>query len=100
MITVEPFESGPRWICSTTVNFDNNVLNPLTPISGNLIQITYPTPNVAKLVCFFDPTKISLENGCKFTSKIKGCQGEPELNKTTTDGTDKTTTAGDTKTIA
>jgi hypothetical protein len=100
MITVEPFESNPRWICSTSVPFDNNVLNPLTPLSGNVIQITYPTPNVAKLVCFFDPSKINLENGCKFTSKIKGCQGEPELNKTTTEGIDKTTTDGDIKTLA
>ena len=100
MITVEPFESGPRWICSSTLNGDGNLLNPLAPISGSTITITYPTPNVAKLECFFDPTKINLQNGCKFTSKIKGCQGAPEVNKTTTDGIDKTTTDGDIKTLA
>ena len=100
MITVEPFESGPRWICSSTLNGDGNLLNPLAPISGSTITITYPTSNVAKLECFFDPTKINLQNGCKFTSKIKGCQGAPEVNKTTTDGIDKTTTDGDIKTLA
>ncbi len=97
-ITVEPYEGGPRWMVSTAVPTDGNVLNPLSPISGTLVNITYVSPKIAKMECFFDPSKINLENGCKFTSKIKGCQGEPV--KTMTDGTTKTMTDGTSKTIA
>jgi hypothetical protein len=52
--------------------------------------------------CFFDPTRINLENGVKFTTKIKGCNDAPFviIEKTTTDGDDKTTTDGDIKTLA
>jgi hypothetical protein len=102
MITVEPFESGPRWLVSSVVPTDGNVLNPLSPISGTLVSITYPSPNIAKMECFFDSSKINTQNGVKFTSKIKGCnEPAPEsLFKTTTDGDQKTTTDGFNKTIA
>jgi len=102
MITIEPFESGPRWICSSAVDSDSNVLNPLTPLSGNLIQITFPAPNVAKLECFFDPDKINTTNGVKFTGKIKGCFQSIviETEKITTDGIEKITTDEITKIIA
>lgn len=102
MITVEPFESGQRWILSSVVPYDNNVNNPLYPLSGSLINITFPTVNVAVMECFFDPTRINLENGVKFTTKIKGCNDSPfvVIEKTTTDGDTKTTTDGDIKTIA
>jgi hypothetical protein len=102
MITIEPFESGQRWILSSVVPYDNNVNNPLYPLSGSLINISYPTPNVAVMECFFDPTRINLENGVKFTTKIKGCNDAPFviIAKTTTDGDDKTTTDGDIKTLA
>lgn len=101
MITVEPKESGPRWILSTTVNTDFNVLNPLSPLSGSVINITYPAPNIAKLECYFDPGKINLTNGVKFTSKIKGCPTDGIINKTTSpDNIQKTTTFGDNKTLA
>lgn len=100
MITVEPFESSPRWLCSSTLDIDFNVLNPLSPLAGTTIQITYPAPNIAKLECFFDPDKINCTNGVKFTGKIKGCQIVGEIVKTTTDGIDKTLTSGETKTLA
>ena len=74
MITVEPYENAPRWICSTVVAFDNNLSNPLSPLTGNIYAtLTFPSPNVAKITCYFDPNKINLSNGVKFTSKIKGC---------------------------
>jgi hypothetical protein len=74
MITVEPTKSSPRWICSTVVAFDNDLANPLSPLPGNIYAtLTFPTPNVAKITCYFDPNKINLSNGVKFTSKIKGC---------------------------
>ena len=97
-ITVEPYEGAPRWMVSTAVPTDGNVLNPLSPISGTLVNITYVSAKIAKMECFFDPSKIDLSKGCKFTSKIKGCQAEPV--KTMTGGTTKTMTDGTSKTIA
>ena len=73
MITIEPYESAQRWICSSVIPFDNNASNPLTPITGLLASLTFPSINVAVFECFFDSTKINLTNGIKFTSKIKGC---------------------------
>lgn len=73
MITIEPIESSPRWICSTVIPTDGNILNPLSPITGNTAILTFPTPDVAQIECFFDPNKINLSNGAKFTTKIKGC---------------------------
>jgi hypothetical protein len=73
MITIEPTESSPRWICSTIIDIDGNSLNPLSPITGLTATLTFLTPNVAKIECFFDPGKINLTNGVKFTTKIKGC---------------------------
>lgn len=72
MITVEPTESNPRLICSTVVPFDGDLSNPLTPITGTLASLTFPTPDVALIECYFDPSKINLLNGVKFTTKIKG----------------------------
>ncbi len=100
MITVEPFETQPRSICSTVVPFDYNSNNPLTPLSGVLMDITYPLPNVAIMECYFNPDLINTDNGVKFTTKIKGCPEDAQLLKTTTDGFIKTTTAGDGKTLA
>lgn len=73
MITIEPTESSPRWICSTVIDSDGNTLNPLSPITGLTATLTFPTPDVAQIECFFDPGKINLTNGVKFTTKIKGC---------------------------
>jgi hypothetical protein len=73
MITVEPTEASPRWICSTTVAYDNNLANPLTPITGLYADLTFPAPNLAVITCYFNPNNVNLTNGVKFTSKIKGC---------------------------
>jgi hypothetical protein len=95
MITVEPTENSPRWWCSTAVPFDGNGLNPLTPLTGLLCDVSYPNFNQIKLTCFFEPSKINLQNGVKFTSKIKGCTtGTRPKFKYTTSGKIKQTTSG------
>lgn len=71
MITIEPTESSPRFICSSILPFDNNQQNPLVPLNGVQMVISYPSPNIARMECFFDPEKINLLNGVKFTCKIK-----------------------------
>jgi hypothetical protein len=73
MITIEPTEASPRWICSTTVAYDNNLANPLTPITGLYAGLIFPSPQVALIECYFNPNNVNLSNGVKFTSKIKGC---------------------------
>jgi hypothetical protein len=83
MITVESYESSPRWICSSVVDFDNNTANPLTPLSGLLINIVYPFPDVAVLECYFDPGLINLSNGVKITAKIKEGRELLDGDKTT-----------------
>jgi hypothetical protein len=101
MITVEPFQAERRWILSTVVNYDNNTNNPLYPLAGLLMPITYPTPDVARMECYFNPDLINLSEGVKFTTKIKSkCPTDEVIFKTMTDGTIKTTTGGDNKTIA
>jgi hypothetical protein len=97
MITIEPTESSPRFICSSVVPFDNNSLNPLIPLNALLCSLTFPTPTIAKLECLFDPNKINLTNGAKFTSKIKGCSIKSILAKQKTDGTFKLKTDGSIK---
>ena len=92
MITVEPKESAPRWICSTIVPFDNNTNNPLTPLSGLLCDMQV-VGNLVTMECYFDPTKINLQNDCKFTTKIKGCS-MAQVGKQTTDGIMKQKTDG------
>jgi hypothetical protein len=94
MLTVEPKESAPRWICSTIVPTDFNSLNPLSPLSGALCDLTFPTPTIARMECFFNPDKINLENGVKFTTKIKGCSDLYIQGKMKTDGTLKQKTDG------
>jgi hypothetical protein len=94
MLTIEPKESAPRWICSTIVPTDFNSLNPLSPLSGALCDLTFPTPTTARMECFFNPDKINLENGVKFTTKIKGCSEFYIKGKLKTDGTLKQKTDG------
>jgi hypothetical protein len=101
MITVEPKESAPRSLLSTIVPFDNNTNNPLYPISGNFLELTFPSPSIAKMKCYFDSNKINLSKGVKFTTKIKGCSTNVEaFGKETTDGIDKETTWGEIKVIS
>jgi hypothetical protein len=83
MITVEPTESSPRWICSSVVPSDSNPNNPLSPISGSVISIDYPSPNIAVMRCLFDSNKINLTNGVKFTAKIADNKEITEGDKTT-----------------
>ena len=70
MITIEPYESGPRYICSTVVPFDNDINNPLHPLSGLLIIPNFTAPDTVELECFFDTNKIDLTNGVSIGAKI------------------------------
>ena len=96
MITIEPTESSQRWLSSTAIDYDNNLSNPLYPLTGLRCDLTFPTTDVARLECFFDPDKINLSNGVKFTSKIKGCS-DGEIVKLTTSGLQKLTNDGNQK---
>lgn len=101
MITVEPKESIPRRILSTVIPFDNDLTNPLTPLSGLLMPITFPSPNVARMECYFNPDLINLDNGCKFTTKIKSCWAKEIIGqKVTTWDEPKFTNNNETKIIA
>jgi len=100
MITVEPYENAPRSIASSVVAYDGNPNNPLIPLSGIITPITYPTPNVARMECYFNPNLINLTNGVKFTVKIKGCTLSAELLKVTTKDEQKITTDNIAKIIA
>ena len=100
-ITVEPTESNPRFISSTVINYDYNPSNPLTPLVGEVgCKLTFPTPTLAKLECYFNPDLINLTNGVKFTTKIKGCKVESPVFKITTTELDKLTTTYNNKIIA
>lgn len=100
-ITVEPTESNPRFISSTVINYDYNPSNPLTPLVGEVgCKLTFPTPTLAKLECYFNPDLINLSNGVKFTTKIKGCKVESPVFKITTTELDKLTTTDNNKIIA
>lgn len=101
MITIEPTESSPRYMVSTVVPYDYNPNNPLTPITGTLVNIDFPSPDVAVMECYFDPSVIDLTNGVKFTTKIKGCSGDEYLTqKITTNNEGKETTFGESKQIS
>ena len=71
MITIEPHEAERRWICSSAINLDNNINNPLTPLSGLNINISFPSPDKAVLECVLDSSKIDLSNGVDIGAKIK-----------------------------
>lgn len=95
MITIEPKEAEQRFICSSIIDYDNNQANPLTPLSGLTINITYPSSNIARMECFLDSAKLDLINGVKITSKIcEGCTQLPQFDevKLTTNNVDKITT--------
>ena len=100
MITVEPTEAAPRSIASSVVPYDGNSNNPLTPLAGLITPITYPSPEIARMECYFNPNLINLTNGVKFTVKIKGCTTSNEVLKVTTRPEQKLTTDNQLKIIA
>jgi hypothetical protein len=67
MITVESFESQPRYILSTIVPYDNDISNPLKPISGSYATTTAGTSEV-EFSCLLDVDK--LDSKSKITSKV------------------------------
>ena len=99
-ITIEPTESNPRYISSTILPFDNDVNNPLTPISGLYATLTFPSPDTALIECNLDPTKMDISDGCKITTKIKGCAINSQVTKVTTNDEIKVTTSDDIKILS
>lgn len=79
-ITVEPKESGPRWVSSTAWPTGNVPQNPLQPLNGETQCTMDITLNVMVLECLFDPSKIALENGLSFTSKAFGVEAGNPFN--------------------
>jgi len=98
-ITIEPTESNPRFILSSVID-RTNAVNPLTAIIGSKITISYPTPDVARLEAFLNPNFLNLDNGCKITSKIKGCSDSALSLKSTTNNVQKETTNNVNKQLA
>ena len=60
---------------------------------GLRCDMTFPSPDVVRLECYLDPSKINLTNGVSITAKIKGCNDGPH-DKLTTAGLIKQTTSG------
>lgn len=57
-IKIEPFESGPSWLLSTVVPFDNNQNSPIYPISGSFITST-SSESITTFSCKLDTSKLS-----------------------------------------
>ena len=100
-ITVEPFENSPRWMLSSIIDYDNNIVNPLSPISGTLLNLEFIFPNIIKFSCNFDTTKISTVKNVKITAKIKqGLENIVTVYKLTTANEDKETTDNELKILS
>ena len=100
-ITIEPFENSPRWMLSSIIDFDNNINNPLRPISGTLLNLEFIFPNIIKFSCNFDSSKIPTVKNVKITAKIKqGLENIVTLNKITTTNNDKETTEDELKILS
>ena len=100
-ITIEPFENSPRWMLSSIIDFDNNINNPLRPISGTILNLDFIFPNIIKFSCNFDSSKIPTVKNVKITAKIKqGVENIVTLNKITTTNNDKETTEDELKILS
>ena len=100
-ITVEPFENSPRWMLSSIIDFDNNILNPLRPISGTLLNLQFIFPNIINFSCNFDTSKLSTVKNVKITAKIKqGLENIVTVFKLTTANDDKETTDDELKILS
>ena len=100
-ITIEPFENSPRWMLSSIIDFDNNINNPLVPISGLLLDFDLISTNIIKFSCNFDSSKLSTVKNVKITAKIK--QGDDDIvivSKETNDNEDKETTDNELKILS
>jgi hypothetical protein len=90
-----PTEGAPPWISSSVLNYDNNTLNPLTPITGTTASLTFPALDTAVVECYFDSNLLNLSNGATFTAKIKDKDDLAPLGGKTTspDDVQKTTSS-------
>lgn len=70
MLTCEPKEGQPRFISSTVIDFDNDISNPLYPISGETKAFLTLSLDTATIECLCDTSKL---NGTNFSigAKIK-----------------------------
>lgn len=58
-LTIEPFESSPRWACSTNYAHDNNVNSPFMPLSGETrLKKTFVGVNQQTFEMLIDTNKV------------------------------------------
>jgi len=100
-ITVEPKDGAPRWMLSTIIDYDNNINNPLAPISGLNVSFDIISANILNFSCKFDASKLDTSNGVKITAKVKeGNEDIVIINKITNNNEDKVTTNDELKIMA
>ena len=76
-ITVEPFESSPRWMLSTEYFSPNQPLSPLfNDNNAGQVDILNNGTTSVSLVCYLDANKINTTNGIKFTSRVETNKSE------------------------
>lgn len=64
-MTIEDFESGNRWVISSVLAQGGIVNNPLQPNGINSgLEVTFPAPNVARLVANVDTNVVSANQVC------------------------------------
>lgn len=70
-ITVEPFESSPRWMLSSVYPSPNQPLNPLFNDNNiGMVSIVNNNTTEVRFECYIDPNKINTSQGVKFTARI------------------------------
>lgn len=67
-ITIEPYESAPRYLISTSINTDFNPNNPLIPITSTTAYLSINLHD-AVIECYLDTNKLESSN-VSITSKI------------------------------
>lgn len=69
--TVEPFESGSRFMISTVYS-QGQTNNPLKAVTGagDKLKLTITSATTFETECLFDPTLINTQNGVSFTNRI------------------------------
>lgn len=69
-VTIEPFESSPRWVISSNYDIDNNPNNPFLPLIGETrLKKTFNSATSQEFECLIDTNKLDLGN-YKITNKF------------------------------
>ena len=77
-IRVEPKEGAPNCMISTVLPHGEVVQNPLQPISGETMANIVISGNILKIFALFDPSKIAVQNGISFSSRVHGFRRDDE----------------------